>query len=64
MKKRETKALKPSEMGLHSKVRCEITLNLSCITSFNRFSDLIFSLHLYILYSETDNQRFTHVENS
>ena len=26
MKKRETKALKPSEMGLHSKVRCEITL--------------------------------------
>ena len=48
MKKRETKALKPSEMGLHSKVRCEITLNLSCITSFNRFSDLIFfstSLH-------------------
>ena len=25
-KKRETKALKPSEMVLHSKVRCEITL--------------------------------------
>ena len=25
-KKTETKALKPSEMGLHSKVRCEITL--------------------------------------
>ena len=26
MKKIETKALKPSEMGLHSKVHCEIIL--------------------------------------